>query len=94
MDESSVKQVRAAAGAAWCTILIFAIYLTLAWGAILLVLHYRPAVIIQAWGSGTLTWDEVHRIILWAFGALKLVLLTAVMVALWLTLYARRLARS
>jgi phosphatidylglycerophosphate synthase len=94
MDEQAMKRLRAAVGAAWWTVLIFAIYLTIAWFAVLYVLHARPDWMLALWGGEPLTWGQMQITILWCFAVLKLVWWVGVMITVWLTLYARRLARQ
>ena len=91
MDENLARRVRAAAGAGWCTILILAAYMVVAWLIWLPLVRLRPGWLLTLWGGGT-SWATVHSMYLWAFAVMKLLLLAAAMVALWLTLWARRLS--
>lgn len=93
MDEQFVKRLSAAVRAAWWTILIFVVWMLLGWVDILWILHARPDWILRAWGGGDLTWTEVHTLVLWTFGIMKLLLFVALMVTVWLSLWVRRLKR-
>ena len=94
MDEQAMKRLRAAVGAAWWTVGLFGVYLTVAWFALLAAFHWRPVWMIDLWGGGSLTWDEMQHVSLWLFGVMKLLLWVGVLIALWLTLYVRRLGRQ
>ena len=94
MNGELAKKVRAAAGAAWGTVIIGAVWMTLAYGLWLVILHYKPGLILTLWGSGDLTWPEVQRITLWFFGAFKLEIFAVLLAAIWLSLWHRRLARN
>jgi len=94
MSESGDKRLGAAVRAAWCTIIIWAIWLTIAWFVWLGMMHAQPGWILALWGGGDLTWADVQRVTIWFFGAFKALMLVAVMASIWLTLYARRLKRA
>lgn len=94
MDNSEMaKRVRAAAVAGWWTILIAVIYMTAAWLGFLTLLHCKPDWMLWMWGGGDLNWDQVHNIVIYFFSVFKLIMFTAVLVLLWLTLWARKLKR-
>jgi len=93
MDDALVKRVSAAAGAAWWTVLIWALWLTAAWLIWLGIIHAKPGWILALWGDN-LAWTDVQQVTIWFFGAFKVLLLVAVMGSIWLTLYARRLKRA
>lgn len=94
MDESLSKRVGAAAAAGWWTILIGAIWLTVAWVIWLVILGTRPAWLLTLWGGGRLTWATVQTITLAVMGAMKGLLLAGLLVVIWLTLWARSLRRQ
>ncbi len=94
MDEQAMKRLRAAVAAAWWTVLIFAIYLTVVWCGVLYVLRTRPDWVLALWGGEPLTWGQMQIFILWTFTVLKLVLAVGLLITVWLTLYSRRLARQ
>jgi uncharacterized membrane protein (GlpM family) len=94
MDGQSTTRLRAAVAAAWWTILIFVIYLTVAWFGLLWAFCARPDWLLRLWGGPPLMWEQMQTISLWLFGVMKLILYVAVLITLWLTLYARRLGRQ
>jgi len=95
MDETGGKRLGAAVRAAWHTVLIWALWLTAAWLIWLGIIHAKPGWILALWGGGDgLTWTGVQTVTIWFFGAFKVLLLVAVMITIWLTLYARRLKRA
>lgn len=91
MEETLHKRVKAAAGAAWWTVLIFAVGLTVSWFAALCLIHTRPA--FATWLMAGQSWETLSVIYVWMFGVLKLIVLTALMLAVWLSLWACRLRR-
>ena len=90
MTRTFTQRVRSAAHAGWWTIVIAAVWLTLAWFAYLAMQHYRPEWIRTLWGSGT-TWEQIHWIMLIFTAVFKIILFTLVMVAIWLTIWGRKL---
>lgn len=94
MDESSLKRLRAAMGAAWTTVVVGLVWVLLGWLFFLHIMRNRPQWIINAWGGGPLTWAEVQTMTLWFFGAMKMILFVALLAALWLTLWIRRLRQA
>jgi hypothetical protein len=94
MEEQGIKRLRAAVAAAWWTVLIFAIYLTVVWCGVLYVLRTRPDWALSLWGGEPLTWGQMQIIILWGFAAFKLIWWVGIMITVWLTLYTRRLGRQ
>ncbi len=52
----------------------------------------QPAAILWFWGEGV-TWPEIRIIWLWAMVAYKLGVAMMVFVVIWLTLWARKLAK-
>ena len=94
MNDDFAKRVRTAAMAGWKTILIFAIGLLVSWGCVLVVLNVRPAIVMKMIGPGPVDWDELQRIYVWFMGVCKLIVLTALMLVVWLTFWARGLKRA
>ena len=94
MDDNLAKRVGAAAAAGWWTILIGAAWITGAWLVWMALLYFRPDWMLSLWGGGGLRWDTIQMITLWVFGAMKVVLLLAVLTVIWLTLWAGRLRRQ
>jgi hypothetical protein len=56
MSDELAKRVRAAAGAAWYTVLIGVLWLTVAYFLWLAILTRRPEWVRTLWGGGDLTW--------------------------------------
>jgi hypothetical protein len=79
MYELFTKKVRAAAVAGWWTLLIAYCILLIQW--------------LCFWGEG-FTWPEIRTIWLWAMVAYKLGVAMMIFVVIWLTLWARQLAKK
>ncbi|MDP6547083.1 MAG: hypothetical protein QGH60_24165 [Phycisphaerae bacterium] len=92
MTRTFTQRVRTAAGAGWWTIIIAAVWLTLAWLGYLVMQHYRPGWILALWGSGT-TWEQVHWIMVIFMAVVKVILFTLLMVTIWLTIWGRKLRK-
>jgi hypothetical protein len=93
MDEIFSKKVRAAAVAGWWTLLIAFCILLFQWLAYLLIMAKQPAGMSFFWGEGV-TWPEIRIIWLWAMVAYKVSLAMMIFVVIWLTLWARQLAKK
>ncbi|MBN1943173.1 MAG: hypothetical protein JW849_07750 [Phycisphaerae bacterium] len=91
-NEQLVKRVRAAVRAAWYTVIIAAIWMTVAWLFALWLLSSQPDWLITLWG-GMVTWKEIHTTMIWFFGAFKLILFVIVMTTIWLTFWSRQLRK-
>ena len=85
------KKVRAAATAGWFTGLIGAIWLAVSWVVFLLLLRAKTDWVLTLWGGGSLTWEQVHMIMIYAMAVLKLVLFVFLLCTIWLTIMGRRL---
>ena len=94
MTDPLERRLAAAVGAAWRTLIIAAVWMTVAWLLWLLILRWRPDWLTALWGGGDLDWPAVQTMVLWFFAAFKLLLFAAVMVTIWLALWARRLRRG
>jgi hypothetical protein len=94
MSDELVRKVRAAAGAAWCTVLIGALWLTVGYFLWLAILTCRPEWVRTLWGGGDLTWDDMQIITLWFFGVFKVILFVILFAAIWLSLWHRRLQKA
>jgi hypothetical protein len=90
MDDSFRHKVRAAASAAWWTLLIGAVFLTVQWVGYLVIMSAKPAWALSLWGPDA-TWDTIRMVWFDALVVAKLTLWPVVLVAVWLTLWARRL---
>jgi hypothetical protein len=93
MDEIFAKKVRAAAVAGWWTFLIFYCLLIIQWLAYLLIMSKQPAAILHICGEGV-TWSEIRTIWLWGMVAFKLCVGMMLFILVWLTLWARQLAKK
>ena len=93
MDEIFIKKVRDAAVAGWWTLLIVYCILLVQWLAYVLIMTKQPAAMLCFWGQGV-TWLEIRTIWLWAMVAWKLVVGMMLFVVIWLTLWARQLAKK
>jgi hypothetical protein len=93
VNESFERKVRAAAGAGWRVVLIGYALLLVTWIAYLFIMSARPPWLLAMWGQEGVTWTLVQTLWLWLMGVFKLVLWFAILVVLWLALWARQLRR-
>ena len=93
MDEIFTKKVRAAAVAGWWTSLIAYCILLIQWLAYLLIMARQPEGMLCFWGKDVM-WAEIRTIWLWAMVAYKLGFGMILFVVIWLTLWARQLAKK
>ena len=97
MDDTLAKRVRAAAGALWCTVVLGFIWLTVGWVFWLVIMHCQPGWVAWMWGGDHpdgLSWATYQLLGMTFFGVFKLILFAFLLTALWLTLWARKLART
>lgn len=94
MDETRLKRLQAAVAPAWWTLLIFWGMMMFSWLVFLHIMRNRPDFVINAWGGGNLTWDQIQTLWITFHAVMKLILFAATMITLWLTLYVRRLKRE
>jgi hypothetical protein len=94
MNDPFCKRVRAAAVAGWWTALVAVVWVTAAWLIWLGLLKAQPNWLLQLWGGGNLTWDDVQRLVLWFIAVAKLGLWAWVLVAICLTIWARKLKQA
>jgi hypothetical protein len=92
MNENFENKVRAAAVASWWVVLIGYLLLTVIWVVYLTILSVRPAWMPAMWGQDV-SWDFMQMVSLWFMGVFKFVIWVLVLVALWLTLWARQLRK-
>jgi hypothetical protein len=93
MDEIFAKRVRTVSVAGWWTILIFWCVLLLQWFAYLLIMSRQPSVVLCMMGQD-LTWPEIRTVWLWGMVAFKLCVGMMLFIVIWLTLWARQLAKK
>jgi hypothetical protein len=92
MNDTFEKRVRTAAVALWWVILIAVAFIVLQWIAYLTILKFQPAWFLAMWGPN-LDWAFVQMVWFWAIAVLKFLVWLMVLIALWLTLWARQLRK-
>jgi hypothetical protein len=92
MDENLSKRVRAAAIATWWTLLVAVLFGVAVGGASLAFLSHRPEVFLRLWGPD-ITWAMVENATMWILTAYKLFTWILLLVAVWLSMWARQLKR-
>lgn len=93
MDDLDSKRVRAAAGAAWWTLLIailFGVFITVMFMAFL---HHKPVWVIRMWGPD-MTWAIAQVYALAAITAYRVFVWIWLIVTIWLTIWARKLRKA
>ncbi len=93
MSDTFDKKVSAAACATWCVVLIVLAFIVLQWLVYLAVIHARPAWFLAMWGP-KVDWPFVQMVWFWVIAGLKFVVWLLVLIALWLTLWARKLRKG
>jgi hypothetical protein len=93
MDEIFIKKVRTAAVAGWWTLLIAYCLLLIQWFAYLLIMTRQPEGVLCLLGN-SITWPEIRTIWLWGMVAYKLGVAMLLFVVIWLTLWAKQLAKK
>ena len=91
MNDTFQRRIWSAAIAGWWTVLIAVAYLTLVWILFLVISAARPA-----WYQallGPVGWESLVTVALWAVAVLKICVWLMALVSVWLTLWARRLAK-
>ncbi len=92
MNDAFEKRVRAAAFATWWVVLIAVAFIVVQWIAYLAVIKARPEWVLSMWGPN-LDWAFVQTVWFWAVAVLKFIVWLLVLIALWLTLWARQLRK-
>jgi hypothetical protein len=93
MDEMFIKKIRTAAAAGWWTFLIAYCLVLISWFGYLLIMTSQPEGMLCLFGKGA-TWAEIRTIWLWGIVAYKLVVATMLLVVIWLTIWAKKLAKK
>jgi hypothetical protein len=93
VDNAFRAKVRAAAVAAWWTLLIAIAFVIVQWLGYLLATNMRPAWFLALCGPGV-TWESLAPMWFHALVLLKLGIWPIAIAALWLTLWARSLRES
>ena len=89
-DDAFQSRIHAAAIAAWWTLLLAGVFFLLQWLLYLGITSSQPAWVVSFWGPGA-TWESIRTLWFDALIVLKLSLWPLVLIAMWLTLWARRL---
>ena len=92
MNDVFQQRVRAAAIAAWWTVLIAAGYLTFVWIFFVAMMSTRPAWYQFVLGP-SVSWESLQNVGLWAVAIFKMCIWLMALIAMWLTLWARQLAK-
>jgi len=92
MNDSFEKKVRAAAVACWWVVLIAVGFLTFLWLLYLAVMSTHPTWLLALWGPDV-DWPFVQNVWFWAVVAFKFCVWLMVLVAVWLTLWAKQLRK-
>ena len=90
MDNAFRAKVRAAAVAAWWTLLVAIVFIIVQWLGYLLASNVRPAWFLTLCGPGV-TWESLAPVWFNALVLLKATLWPIAIAAVWLTLWARQL---
>ena len=90
MEDIFEKRVRAAAIAAWWTILVGVVFLVLQWILYLVFMSAHPVWLLWLWGPDA-SWPFVQTVWFWAAALFKAFLWMLAVIALWLTFWSRKL---
>jgi hypothetical protein len=93
MEDIFEKRVRAAAIAAWWTILVGTIFLVLQWTLYLVFMSARPAWLLWLCGPDV-GWPFIQTVWLWAATLFKALLWMLAVIALWLTFWSKKLRKQ
>jgi hypothetical protein len=93
MNDTFERKVRAAAVAGWWVALIAVAFIVLQWLVYLAIMNVRPAWVLSMWGPDV-NWAFVQMVWFWGLAIMKFILWLIVLIALWLTLWARRLRKE
>ena len=93
MDEMFMKKIRTAAVAGWWTLLIAYCLLLISWFGYLQIMTMQPEGMLCLFGKGA-TWAEIRTVWLWGLVAYKLVVAMMLFIVIWLTIWAKKLAKK
>ena len=91
-NETFAVRIRSAAISAWWVVLLAYVLLLVQWGVYLSFNAEQPTWFLSVWGAGA-TWPQIQSVWLNAMVTFKLGVFAGACVALWLTLWSRRLRR-
>jgi hypothetical protein len=94
MKDDFANRIRSAAVAGWWTLLMATIFLAGQWAAYLIIIGSKPAWMLRFWGGGEMHWGTIQTIWIWMTAVFKVIVWVAAMLVIWLTVWARRLART
>jgi hypothetical protein len=94
MSGEFAQRVWSAAIAGWWTVLMATLFLAGQWVAYLLVIGSKPAWMLGFWGGGDMHWDTIQIVWIWVTAVFKVIVWVGAMLVIWLTLWARRLAKT
>lgn len=89
MEGSFHGKVRAAAIAAWWTLLVAVVVHIIQSVVCLVILHNHPAWLTAMLGG--ITWDTLQTLILWVIVVLRITIWLMLIAAVWLTIWAAKL---
>ena len=92
MSDTFQRRLKAAAGAAWWTVLIWWAVLMVSWLASLAIMHIRPGWVLTMLGDG-MTWAELQRMYIWFIGGFKILGMMAALFAAFLSIWHHRLRK-
>jgi len=93
MEDIFEKRVRAAAIAAWWTLLVGAVFLALQWVLYRVFMSVHPAWLLWLWGPDA-SWQFVQTVWFWATAFFKALLWMLAVMALWLTFWSKKLRKQ
>ena len=93
MVDEFAQRIRSAAISAWWTVLIAVIFVTLQWVAYLSFLSSKPDWLLTLWGPD-MTWATVQSIWINMIALMKAFIWVMMLLAVWLSLWSRRLRRT
>ena len=88
------KRLRGVVVAAWWTVVIWAVLLTVSWGVYLLFAHCQLDCVLVLWGGPGLSWGDVQIMWICFLGVFKMIWLVFLMVTICLTLWLRQLRQA
>jgi hypothetical protein len=94
MNDTFELRLRAAVRAGWWTVLIWVVFLTVAWGIGLAVMRCQPTWALDMMGSGQITWAQIQTLYLWIISVAKVVVWIWTMGVVFLTIWLRQLRRA
>lgn len=93
MADAFEARVRAAAVAAWWTLLLALAFLMIQWAAYLQITSARPGWAASFWGPGQ-TWESIRDTWFQALVLIKVMLWPLVLAAVWLSLWVRQMRKK